>query len=139
MATKKPLPLKQKKTAEVTEEVASPAALRILDEYSFPSLAEQYVRLSADFDNYRRRSLHELEEKRKSGIEYAIFAVLPVLDNLLRATSSAVNDPATPEGLLSGLAMVVKGFEDTLTNIGLEAIPAKGERFNPSIHEAIMS
>ena len=117
----------------------SPAAARLIEQVGYEALAEQYVRLAADFDNYRRRTLHELDERRRSGIEHAIMALLPVLDNLRRAVDHAAEDDSTPSAFLEGLRMVMKGFEDGLNDLGIEAIATEGEPFDPTLHEAIMS
>ncbi len=117
----------------------SPAAARLIDQVGHGELAEQYVRLAADFDNYRRRTLHELDERRRSGIEHAIMALLPVLDNLRRAVDHAAEDDSTPAAFLEGLRMVMKGFEDGLNELGIEAIATEGEPFDPTLHEAILS
>ncbi|MGC8460620.1 MAG: nucleotide exchange factor GrpE [Candidatus Dormibacteria bacterium] len=117
----------------------SPAAARLIEQVGHGALAEQYVRLAADFDNYRRRTVHELDERRRSGIEHAITALLPVLDNLRRAVDHAAEDDSTPSAFLEGLRMVMKGFEDGLNDLGIEAIATEGEPFDPTLHEAIMS
>ncbi len=126
-------------TPSGSETELSPAAARLIDQVGHGALAEQYVRLAADFDNYRRRTLHELDERRRGGIEHAIMALLPVLDNLRRAVDHAEEDDSTLAAFLDGLRMVMKGFEDGLNELGIEAIATEGEPFDPTLHEAILS
>jgi len=95
----------------------------------------QYQRLAADFENYKRRTRQELADRTQYANEELLRKLLPILDNLRRALDHA------PEGVdrnwFEGLKMVVRQFEDTLRAQGLSPIPAVGEKFDPSQHEAI--
>ena len=95
----------------------------------------RYQRLAADFENYKRRTRQELADRTQYANEELLRKLLPILDNLRRALDHA------PEGSdrnwLTGLRMVVRQFEDTLEAQGVSAIPAVGEKFDPSKHEAI--
>jgi molecular chaperone GrpE len=95
----------------------------------------RYQRLAADFENYKRRTRQELADRTQYANEELLRKLLPILDNLRRALGHA------PEGSDSnwfdGLRMVVRQFEDTLQAQGVSPIPAVGEKFDPSKHEAI--
>lgn len=95
----------------------------------------KYQRLAADFENHRRRTRQELAERTQYANEELLRKLLPILDNLRRALDHA------PEGIdrnwFEGLRMVVRQFEDTLQAQGVSPIPAVGEKFDPSQHEAI--
>ena len=92
----------------------------------------KYLLLYAEYDNFRKRT-----QKEKHGIWTDAYAdalnkLLPVLDNLYRAVES--NDP---NGLAEGLALTVKSYEEALSKMGIEEIPALGETFDPEKHSAV--
>jgi molecular chaperone GrpE len=97
----------------------------------------RYQRLAADFDNYKRRTRQELADRTQYANEELLRKLLPILDNLRRALDHA------PEGIdrnwYEGIKLVARQFEDTLRAQGLSTIPAVGEKFDPSQHEAIAS
>jgi molecular chaperone GrpE len=93
----------------------------------------QYLRLAADFENFRRRRAQEDLDRSRYASEAAAVALLPVLDNLQRAIQHA------PEGdpMVDGVRMVARQFEDALRAVGVTAIDADGQPFDPAVHEAI--
>ena len=95
----------------------------------------RYQRLAADFENYKRRTRQELGDRTQYANEELLRKLLPILDNLRRALDHA------PEGIdrnwFDGLRMVVRQFEGVLQAQGISTIPAVGEKFDPSKHEAI--
>lgn len=93
----------------------------------------QYLRLAADFENFRRRMAQETQDRARYASESAAVALLPVLDNLQRAIQHA------PEGdpMVDGVRMVARQFEDALRSVGVTPIEAEGARFDPAVHEAI--
>jgi molecular chaperone GrpE len=99
-------------------------------------LRDQLLRTAADFDNYRKRTRKEIEEARTRGREDAVKDVLPVFDNLERAVSAATS-AQTIESVVEGVKMVLKLFEDTSERMGLTRVKTVGERFDPTVHEAI--
>ena len=97
---------------------------------------QRYLRMAADFENFKRRKGQELEDRGRYASEEAARAMLPVLDNLRRAVAHA------PEGgaddfFVSGLHLVVREFETVLERLGVSRVPGVGEPFDPSVHEAI--
>ena len=97
-------------------------------------LNDKYLRLVAEYDNYRKRTAKEKESIYPEAKVSVVSAILPVLDNFERALASAQSDDAFAQGV----KMILKQFEDTLKNIGVEVIPAIGEKFNPNFHNAVM-
>lgn len=98
------------------------------------TLNDQLLRTRAEFDNFRRRTARENEQLRKTAAQGLMRDLLPVVDNLERALSH-VEDKTS--GLALGVEMVLKQFANVLASQGLEAIAAKGESFDPNIHEAL--
>lgn len=98
------------------------------------ALKDRYVRLLADFDNYRKRMEEELRLREREGILRAVRALLPVLDDLERALEFA---EANPDSILKGVKAVREGFFRILTGLGIEEVPGEGEAFDPRYHEAI--
>ncbi len=97
----------------------------------------QYVRLAADFDNYRKRQAQERESLLKYGAEDTLLKLLPVLDTLERAQKSfqEINEP---EKLKESFEAIQKQIFDSLDKIGVKKIECVGQEFDPNIHEAIM-
>lgn len=95
---------------------------------------DKYLRMIAEYDNYRKRS-----DKEKSGIYASAYAdavkdILPIGDNLARA--SAFSDP---ESVKKGMAMIVKSFDEALKKMGLAEIEVQsGDAFDPELHNAVM-
>jgi len=97
-------------------------------------IKNQYIRLMADFDNYRKRQAREREEIIKRSNERLLGDILPVVDHLELALKK-VNDPDDPFAV--GVKLVYDQFLGVLTRCGLTPIEAKGEEFNPEQHEAL--
>lgn len=101
--------------------------------------AEEYynrlLRVQADFDNFRKRTLKEKEEFWKYAPEPLITAILPVLDNFQRALQTP---PGDGEKLLEGVKMIYRQLQEVLENEGLKLINSQGEEFDPNLHEAVM-
>src|SRR5580698_5923315 len=96
----------------------------------------RYLRLAADFENFKRRKAQEISDFRRYESEDAALALLPVLDNLRRAVEHA-SEAGAEEFFVSGLELVVREFETALERIGVVPVPAVGERFDPAMHDAI--
>jgi molecular chaperone GrpE len=97
---------------------------------------EQLLRTAADFDNFRKRSRREQEEAQRRGKESALKELLPVFDNLERATQSAETAPDA-KSVADGLRMVTKQFVSTLDRLGIKRVATIGQPFDPALHEAI--
>lgn len=94
---------------------------------------ERMLRLAADLDNLRKRTAREKEETVKYGNERLLKDLLPVVDNLERAVEAGAS-----EGLLQGVQLVLKQFVDTLERHEVRGFSAKGQPFDPNLHEALM-
>jgi len=95
---------------------------------------EAYMRLAADFDNFRKRALKERQEWERQGKEKALRGAFDVIDNLARGLAQAAEDEGA---LATGMKMVLSQAEAWLLSEGFERIPSLGEKFNPSVHEAV--
>jgi len=97
----------------------------------------RYLRLQADFDNFRRRSRIELEASAKYRAQNIITELLPAIDNFERALKMDV-DNEQAKSLKQGVEMVYRSLLDALKNEGVEAIDAVGKEFDPHLHQAVM-
>jgi len=99
-------------------------------------LKDQLLRLAADFDNFKKRSRRELADVAKMSKEDVLRELLPVFDNLERATSHAAQ-ATDVKALTDGISMVMRQFLDTIGKLGIERVPALGVPFDPAMHEAV--
>lgn len=99
-------------------------------------MREQLLRIAADFDNFRKRSRKEIEEVRRRAIEDTLREVLPVVDNLERATV-AMPEASDVGAVAQGVQMVLRSFEDIANRLGLKRVPTLGHQFDPSCHDAM--
>jgi molecular chaperone GrpE len=97
------------------------------------SLLDRLARAQAEFENARRRAAKEQQDFRDYAAADAIKPLLPVLDSFERALL-VKSDPAD---FRSGVELIYKQLQDALARAGVRAIPAKGEPFDPHVHEAI--
>ncbi|MCM3122470.1 MULTISPECIES: nucleotide exchange factor GrpE [Bacillaceae] len=97
----------------------------------------RYLRLQADFDNFRRRSRIELEASAKYRAQNIITDLLPAIDNFERALKMDV-DNEQAKSLKQGVEMVYRSLLDALKNEGVEVIDAVGKEFDPHLHQAVM-
>jgi molecular chaperone GrpE len=105
-------------------------------EQKYKDLYDQYVRLAADFDNFRKRRQQEVEYSRKYGAESALLALLPALDNLERASAS-LNETSDPKMLYQSFRLVYNQLIGALDTIGVKKMNPVGQTFDPNLHEAI--
>ena len=95
---------------------------------------DRFLRLAAEYDNYRRRSQKEKDAAWAASKADTAAAFLPVYDNLERALKQETAD----EAYKKGVEMTMKGLQDALAGLGVEMIPALGETFDPNRHNAVM-
>ncbi len=103
----------------------------------YDELNNQYLRLAADFDNYRKRQAQERESLLKYGAESTLKKMIEVLDNFERG-EKALENVEDCDKCKESFALVHKQVTDALTKLGLEPIEATGEEFDPNFHEAVM-
>ncbi len=108
------------------------------EEQKLAEANERYVRLLADFDNYRKRVRKEREVLRQSAAEDIALDLIPVIDNLERAVAAAKNDASDSSGsVLKGVELTLKLFGGALSRHGIERMSCIGEKFDPTRHEAV--
>ena len=117
--------------APAEETPAEPAA----DTAALLAAAEdKYLRLAAEYDNFRKRSAKEKESAWTDSKASTAAAFLPVYDNLERALKA----PCSDEAYQKGVEMTMNQLKEVLTKLGIEEIPALGEQFDPTSHNAVM-
>lgn len=99
-------------------------------------LNNKYLRMAADFDNYRKRQMQERESLLKYGAADTMTKLLAVLDTFERAQES-LKDVEDVQSVKEGYEVAFKQLMDTLKKAGLETIDALGAEFDPNLHEAI--
>ena len=95
---------------------------------------DKYLRLLAEYDNYRKRSQKEKENAWTTAKADAVKEFLPVFDNLERALKQETAD----EAYARGVEMIMTQFRTTLEKLGVTEIPAQGQTFDPNLHNAVM-
>ena len=102
-------------------------------------LADKYLRLAAEYDNFRRRSQKEKESLYTDSIVMVIKEWLPVLDNLDRAQAAACQySHEDARKIADGIAMIQRQAEQALGRLGVSKIECCGKPFDPELHEAVM-
>jgi len=96
---------------------------------------DKYLRLYAEFENYKKRVSKDKEELIKYGNEKLLHELLPVIDHLEMALKHATNDASS--GLVQGVEMTLKELKKTLQKFGLTEIASDGQSFDPLIHHAM--
>ena len=99
-------------------------------------LKDKYLRLLAEFENFKKRTFKEKIETMKSAAQDTMTAILPVLDDFDRAKKTAEDDNST-EQFSEGVQLVYQKLHNVLNQKGLEAMDSEGVDFDPEIHEAI--
>lgn len=119
------------KAEEKKEETAEAKLQKALDEKN-----DQFLRLYAEYDNFRKRSQKEKADIYSSSKADVIKELLPVLDNFERA---ALNKDAGYEDYQKGIELIFNQFRQILTKAGVESYGEVGDEFDPNIHNAVMS
>lgn len=138
-----PTPVETPPTSAASPELpaveTSPEALReafTAKSQEVERLQERLLRLHAEFENYRKRMAREKAEFLKFANEGLILQILPVLDNLERAiTSARAEVGSTP--LIEGIEMIARLFRTTLEKAGVKPMEALGQPFDPGFHQAV--
>ena len=97
---------------------------------------DRYLRLSAEFDNYRKRTLKEKVDLTKFAGEGIFTSLLPVLDNLDRALAH-VNEASDMDAVRQGIELIINKFREYLTSQGIKEIAALHEELDTDLHEAV--
>lgn len=103
----------------------------------YDELNNKYIRLAADFENFRKRQAQEREDLLKYGAVNTLKQLIEVLDNFDRG-QKAVENIEDCQKVKDSFNLVMKQMKDTLTKLGLEVIETEGKEFDPNFHEAVM-
>ena len=98
--------------------------------------SDKYMRLYAEYENFRRRTAIEKEGIYSDAYVDALTQILPILDNMERAAQFSTEDAESP--IAKGITLTVKSFTETLAKMGVEEIEALGAQFDPNVHNAVM-
>jgi molecular chaperone GrpE len=100
------------------------------------ALNEKYLRLAAEFENYKRLIQRDQREQIRFGNEQILKELLPVVDNMERAIKAA-RTSGGDSSLMQGVELTLKQLSGTLTKFGVQAIETAGQEFDPSAHQAV--
>jgi molecular chaperone GrpE len=128
---------KEKKKHGAKEGIAELEAAMIKAKEEAQENYDRLLRVTADFENYKKRVAKEKSDLIRYGNEELLKALLPVIDNLERALEHA-NAEGNQEGIKGGVEMTLQQFLQILQRFGVTPISAEGERFDPTRHEAVM-
>ncbi|MBR2937266.1 MAG: nucleotide exchange factor GrpE [Oscillospiraceae bacterium] len=117
---------------ETPETVETPAVNEWEEKYNAEH--DSYLRLAADYDNFRKRTVKEKEQSYGNGKADAVEKLLPVYDNLERA----LNQPTEDEAYKKGVEMTMTQLVGILTGLGVEIFGNVGDAFDPNLHNAVM-
>jgi molecular chaperone GrpE len=125
--------LEQEQETPAGEAAPEKTELELLAE-KFAELNENYLRLRAEYDNFRKRSQKEREEIYPAATANALAKFLPVFDNIERAAAFPHGD----DEFGKGFDLIHQSLGETLKSMGVEAIAGEGEPFDPGLHHAVM-
>ena len=118
---------------EVIEETVETAEVNPFEE-KYNQEHDAHLRLAAEYDNFRKRTIKEKEASYSNGKADAVAKMLPVYDNLERALNQPTEDAAYKKGVEMTMTELVKIF----TGLGVEIFGEKGDQFDPNLHNAVM-
>ena len=125
----------KEESTEAKSEIVSDEDTQAASQNELSIEKDKYLRLAAEYDNFRKRSAKEREMIYSDARTDVISKLLPVYDNLERALRTECSD----ESFYKGVEMIMTQLMETLNNIGVQIIPAVGETFDPNLHNAVMS
>ena len=128
-------PFKEQEIEEVAAETIQESENKL--QQDFDNLNNQYLRLAADFDNFRKRQAQERENLLKYGAEESLKKLIDVLDNFDRA-KQAIQNVEDVNQVKESFNLLYNQIFDNLSKLGLEVIESQGKEFDPNFHEAVM-
>ena len=135
--TEKDLPQTEETTSETEEKGEEKSETENKKESDELAKAkDQFVRLAADFDNYKKRTEAEKAALRGMVVSDTVQMMLPILDNLERAVSAAADEDSP---LKDGVVMVLNQAKTAFENFGVTSFGERGDKFDPTIHNAVMT
>ena len=127
--------LEEKETKKKEKKEENKDVKDMVPKQDYDELDDRYKRILAEFENFKKRSGKERESLYNMVLSDIIEVILPVVDNLENAAKVETED----SNYKQGVELVLKQFKDVLKSKGVEEIPAVGETFDPSLHEAVSS
>ena len=123
---------------DLTDTVATPDGGEATTDWEakYNELNDSYLRLRAEFDNYRKRTLREKSDLIKSGGEGALIGLLPVIDDFERALDT-MKKATDPKAVAEGVELIYSKFMDYLSRQGVKPIEAVGQPFGTEMFEAV--
>ncbi len=131
--TKEPLAEEEEAVTETAPEPTAEEAL----EAKVAELDNKYLRLLAEYDNFKKRSQREKDQRYADAVIDTAAELLEVKDNLDRALAAEV-ESEDALALKAGVEMVAKQLAEAFSKLGIEPIKAEGEQFDPNLHNAVM-
>jgi molecular chaperone GrpE len=101
------------------------------------ALNDKYLRLAAEFENYKRMAQRDQRDQIKFGNEQLLKELLPVVDNLGRAIKAAGDDKGGSSAVVQGVDLTLKQLSGTLAKFGVQAVETVGQAFDPATHQAV--
>ncbi len=129
----KQTPEEELETQEIPAEEAPVEEVNPFEE-KYNTEHDNYLRLAAEYDNYRKRTLKEKEASYANGKADAVSKLLPVYDNLERA----MNQPTQDEAYKKGVEMTMQELVKIFASLGVEIFGETGDTFDPNLHNAVM-
>ncbi|MBE9530503.1 MAG: nucleotide exchange factor GrpE [Proteobacteria bacterium] len=99
---------------------------------------DRFLRVSAEFENYKKRAAREMNDFRKFANESFVKAMLPVVDNLDRAIESSSDDDHSNSSVVEGVNMTLKEILKIFEQFGVKPFESLGKTFDPALHQAVM-
>jgi len=143
MVTAMPDPTENPTNGTPLEEAQSAEIMRLVEvldqtQIQLKEKEQQYARLYADFENFRRRTQREKDELKTTGALKTILEFLPILDNFERARAQIQPGNEREEAINNSYQAVYKQLQTALERVGVVPMEALGKPFDPTLHEAIM-
>jgi molecular chaperone GrpE len=123
----------KKKNKKADAEIEELKAAILEKEKEIAELNDKYLRLYAEYDNFRRRSSKEKEASYFDAKSDTVKSILPILDNMERATAFTEADK-----ILEGVNLILKSFNESFAKMDVKEIEALGKTFDPNLHYAVM-
>jgi len=130
--------VEEKEEKEVEEEVDEEVDELSKAQEEVALYKDRWMRLAAEFDNYKKRTAREFSTLVQSASEDVIRDLLPILDAVGRALDHSEEGDAESEGFQEGVKMIMEQFPRVLHNRNLKEIETVGQPFDPNVHEALM-
>ena len=132
--------MSKKNEENLTPEETSPPDVEVCEEKTVDDIKAEYedrlMRLAAEYDNFRKRTIKEREMIATSSVGDVIMHLLPAMDNLNRAIAALEGEEDSPAK--QGIMLIARQFDEAFSAIGIEKIPVADTQFDPNLHNAVM-